>query len=48
LKLAWGKADSPDAVFAFHLTAARQLGTIPPRTQANTNPPETGNKEKTQ
>ena len=45
-----GKANSLVAIFAFHLTAVCQLGTIPPRTQANlnTSPPETGNKEETQ
>jgi hypothetical protein len=46
--MARGEANSPDTVFAFHLTAARELGTIPPRTQANTNTPATGNKEKSQ
>jgi hypothetical protein len=39
--------NSPIARFAFYLTAGRQWGTIPPRTQANpnTNTPETGKKE---
>ncbi|MDP7289878.1 MAG: hypothetical protein QGH94_17995, partial [Phycisphaerae bacterium] len=43
------KVKSPIARSAFHLTAGRQLGTIPPRTQAetNTNQPETGKKEET-